>query len=233
MIVLGAYTHKRSHTIAAVCATSGELLGDQTVQSGAKGAAGLLGWAHGLGDARVWAIEDCRHVSGSLERFLIERGERVLRVHSTLMSAARRQARGPPSHGRHCARVWTRCPPRTPPTSRDQQHAELRLPGSALFYGSWGPRVARRLARGLRDAALAAQHRQHHPLLLLHAEHRGTRHGLLLRLGKARSKQTHLPKTMARETKGAARPLLTPTDAGVPRRMDTSSQRVAAAFHRE
>src|ERR687895_867516 len=94
MIVLGADTHKRSHTIAAVSATSGELLGEQTVQSGAKGAAGLLRWARGLGEQRVWAIEDCRHVSGSLERFLIERGERVLRVHSTLMSASRRQARG-------------------------------------------------------------------------------------------------------------------------------------------
>jgi transposase len=94
MIVLGADTHKRSHTIAAVSATSGELLGEQTVQSGAKGVAGLVRWARGPGDERVWAIEDCRHVSGSLERFLIERGERVLRVHSTLMSASRRHARG-------------------------------------------------------------------------------------------------------------------------------------------
>ncbi len=75
-------------------ATSGELLGEQTVQSGAKGAAVLLRWARGLGDERAWALEDCRHVSGSLERFLVERGERALRVHSTLMSASRRQARG-------------------------------------------------------------------------------------------------------------------------------------------
>jgi hypothetical protein len=34
MIVLGADTHKRSHTIAAVGATSGELLGEQTEWSG-------------------------------------------------------------------------------------------------------------------------------------------------------------------------------------------------------
>ena len=27
---------------------------------------------------------------------------------------------------------------------------ELRLPGSSLFYGTWGPRVARRLARAER-----------------------------------------------------------------------------------
>jgi transposase len=87
-------THKRSHTIAAVSATTGELLGEQTVQADAKGAGSLLAWARGLGAERVWALEDCRHVSGSLERFLIERGERVLRVHSKLMSASRRQARG-------------------------------------------------------------------------------------------------------------------------------------------
>jgi transposase len=94
MIVLGADTHKRSHTIAALCATSGELLGEQTVQSGAKGSAVLLRWARDLGAERVWALEDCRHVSGSLERFLIERGERVLRVHSKLMATSRRESRG-------------------------------------------------------------------------------------------------------------------------------------------
>ena len=93
MIVLGADTHKRSHTIAAVSVTSGELLGEQTVQSGAKGAAGLVRWARGLGGERVWALEDCRHVSGSLERFLIERGERVLRIATQLTAKARRSAR--------------------------------------------------------------------------------------------------------------------------------------------
>jgi transposase len=94
MIVLGADAHKRSHTIAAVSATTGELLGEQTAQSGDKGSSALLVWARGLGAERVWALEDCRHVSGSLERFLIARGERVLRVHSKLMSASRREARG-------------------------------------------------------------------------------------------------------------------------------------------
>src|SRR5215208_6511102 len=93
MIVLGADTHKRSHTIAGVAAASGELLGEQTVPSGAKGAAELLRCARGLGGERVWAIEDCRHVSGSLERFLIERGERVLRIPTHLAAGARRSAR--------------------------------------------------------------------------------------------------------------------------------------------
>ena len=93
MIVLGADAHKRSHTIAAVSAATGELLGEQTVQVGARGFAALLGWARGLGGERVWAIEDCRHVSGSFERFLIGRGERVLRVTTRLMAASRRGAR--------------------------------------------------------------------------------------------------------------------------------------------
>ena len=40
-----------------------------------------------------WALEDCRHVSGSLERFLIERGERVLRIPTHLTAKARKSAR--------------------------------------------------------------------------------------------------------------------------------------------
>ena len=47
MIVLGADAHKRSHTIAAVCAATGELVGEQTVQVGARGFAALLVWARG------------------------------------------------------------------------------------------------------------------------------------------------------------------------------------------
>jgi len=93
MIVLGADTHKRSHTIAAVAAGTGELLGDQTVQVGRRGSGVLLQWARALDSERVWALEDCRHVSGSLERFLIERGERVLRIPTHLTAKARRSAR--------------------------------------------------------------------------------------------------------------------------------------------
>src|SRR3954466_7501960 len=94
MIVLGADTQKRSHTVAAVSAATGELLGERTVAVGIKGYAGLVIWARELGSERVWALEDCRHVSGSFERFLIERGERVLRVTTKLMADARRRARG-------------------------------------------------------------------------------------------------------------------------------------------
>jgi transposase len=93
MIVLGADTHKRSHTIAAVELATGQVLGDKTVGVGARGFAALLVWGRGLGGPRVWALEDCRHVSGALERFLIGRGERVVRVSTRLMAGTRRSSR--------------------------------------------------------------------------------------------------------------------------------------------
>jgi transposase len=93
VIVLGADSHKRSHTVAAVAAGTGELLGEQTVAVGRRGFGALLQWARGLDEDHVWALEDCRHVSGSLERFLIERGERVLRIPTHLTAKARTSAR--------------------------------------------------------------------------------------------------------------------------------------------
>ena len=93
MIVLGADAHKRSHTIAAVVAATGQVLGDKTSAATARGFGLLLIWARGLGPERVWALEDCRHVSGALERFLIARGERVVRVSTRLMAGSRRSSR--------------------------------------------------------------------------------------------------------------------------------------------
>src|SRR5918912_4467920 len=93
MIVLGADTHKRSHTVAAITARTAELLGEQTVPVGRRGFGALLQWARRLDEDHVWALEDCRHVSGWLERFLIERGERVLRIPTHLTAKARGSAR--------------------------------------------------------------------------------------------------------------------------------------------
>src|SRR4051812_39287316 len=93
MIVLGADTHKRSHTIAAVAAVTGEMRGEQTVPVGRRGFGVLLRWARSLDGDGGWALEDCRHVSGSLERFLIERGERVLRIPTHLTAKSRKSAR--------------------------------------------------------------------------------------------------------------------------------------------
>src|SRR6188472_762631 len=184
MIVLGADPHKRSHTIAAVSAATGELVGEQTVQVGIKGFAALVVWARGLSSQRVWALEDCRHVSGSFERFLIERGERVVRVPTKLMADSRRGARGRGKSDsidaisvvRAALREGLDALPaaqlegpeldlrllvdhrerlirqRVALNNTLQWHLhdiwpELELPGSSLFYGNWGPRIARRLAR--------------------------------------------------------------------------------------
>ena len=52
-----------------------------------------IDWARGIGDERLWALEDCRHVSGAFERFLLVHGERVVRVGTRLMAGARRGGR--------------------------------------------------------------------------------------------------------------------------------------------
>jgi transposase len=93
MIVLGADMHKQSHTVAAIGATTGELLGEQSVRVGDVGFRALLDWARRIDEQRVWALEDCRHVSGSFERFLLASGERVVRVATKLTSDARRAGR--------------------------------------------------------------------------------------------------------------------------------------------
>lgn len=93
MIVLGADTHKVSHTVAAVDELTGRVRAERTVRAKRRSFDDLLQWARGLGEERVWAIEDCRHVSGALERFLLARGERVVRVAPRLMAGARKSSR--------------------------------------------------------------------------------------------------------------------------------------------
>jgi transposase len=79
MIVIGTDTHKTSHTAAAVACATGEVVADRTVRAKRRSFEDLLRWARRLAGERVWALEDCRHVSGALERFLLARGERVVR----------------------------------------------------------------------------------------------------------------------------------------------------------
>jgi transposase len=94
MIVIGADTHKVTHTLAAVREATGRVAGDLTVRAKRRSFEDLLVWARGLDDPdRVWAIEDCRHVSGALERFLISRGERIVRIPPKLMAGARKGSR--------------------------------------------------------------------------------------------------------------------------------------------
>ncbi len=93
MIVIGVDPHKQTHTAAAVDAALGELRGERTVKARPAGHEQLFEWARGLGRERLWALEDCRHVSVALERFLLASGERVVRVPPRLMAGARRSER--------------------------------------------------------------------------------------------------------------------------------------------
>ena len=52
MIVLGADTHKRSHTIAAVVAATGDLRDEKTVAGGVRGFNEWLSWGRGLAEQR-------------------------------------------------------------------------------------------------------------------------------------------------------------------------------------
>jgi transposase len=95
MIVIGADTHKSSHTLVAVDAVTGRRIGTRTVASTSAGVLDALVWARGVGEGadRVWALEDCRHVSGRLERLLVSAGEVVVRVSPRLMAGARASGR--------------------------------------------------------------------------------------------------------------------------------------------
>jgi transposase len=93
MIVIGSDPHKASHMLAAVDPVTGRHRETHEAASSVDGMDGALRWARRVDDERVWAIEDCRHVSGRFERFLVARGETVVRVAPKLMAGARRSAR--------------------------------------------------------------------------------------------------------------------------------------------
>ena len=93
MMVLGVDPHKNSHTAVALEAATGEVRGELTVAADGRGHERLLAWARSLGPERRFALEDCRHVSGRLERFLIAAGEGCVRVPPKLMAQVRRSAR--------------------------------------------------------------------------------------------------------------------------------------------
>jgi transposase len=77
MIVIGTDTHKRTHTCGAVDAFTAAARGELTAPARRASFGVLLRWARALDAERVWAIEDCRHVSGAFERFLVARGRRL------------------------------------------------------------------------------------------------------------------------------------------------------------
>jgi len=92
-IVIGIDPHKQTHTAVAVDGSTGVVLGEITVPARTPGFERLVRWARGLDGERLFAVEDGRHVSGALERHLIGRGERSVRVPPRMMGVQRRADR--------------------------------------------------------------------------------------------------------------------------------------------
>jgi len=86
MVTIGVDPHKQTHTAVAADPVGREL-DSLTAPARRNGFGALLAWAKSLDSERVWVIEDCRHVSGGLERFLLDFGETVVRLPPALMAA--------------------------------------------------------------------------------------------------------------------------------------------------
>lgn len=95
MIVIGTDTHKGTHALAAVDAGTGRVRGQREINADEPGHLGAVRWAGSLDGERVWAIEDCRHVSRRFEQALLAAGERVVRVAPHRMGASRKSEREP------------------------------------------------------------------------------------------------------------------------------------------
>ena len=88
MIVIGVDVHKHSLTAVAV-----DKLGRGVRERSGPVGGEVLVWAQTLKAERLWAVEDCRHVTRGLERTLIEAGERLVRVPPRLTAPQRRPGR--------------------------------------------------------------------------------------------------------------------------------------------
>jgi transposase len=132
MIVIGADTHKRTHALAAVDAGTGRQRGARQIKAEESGHLAAVRWARGLDEERVWAIEDCRHVSRRFEQALIAAGERVVRVAPHRMGASRRGEREPGKSDQIDALAIARAVvkdgvERFPAAHLDQRAMEIRL----------------------------------------------------------------------------------------------------------
>lgn len=106
MITIGVDAHKDTHTMVALDAT-GRQLGTITVPARTHGHRTALAWADtvlvkaaerepaGELPALVWGIEDCRHVTGLLERDLLAAGHRAVRVPTVMSTRYRKGSRTP------------------------------------------------------------------------------------------------------------------------------------------
>lgn len=93
MVIIGIDAHKRMHS-AVVVDERGRKLAQKTILgTTSSDHLELFAWAARFGEERLWAVEDCRHLSRRLERDLLGVGERIVRVPPKLMAHARDSAR--------------------------------------------------------------------------------------------------------------------------------------------
>jgi transposase len=95
VVVVGVDVHKQTHCAVAVDEAGRQLRSSVTVRATDAGHRQLLRWAgREFPEDRVdFAVEDCRHVSGRLERGLLDAGQSVVRVPPKLMALTRTSAR--------------------------------------------------------------------------------------------------------------------------------------------
>ena len=127
MIVIGVDVHKQSLTAVAVD-EAGRMLDEKTVVAVDDE---LLAWASTLSEERLWALEDCRQLTRTLEGKLIAAGEELVRVPPKLMAPERRagRARGKsdPIDALAVARAALREPRLSRPRPDEQPFRELKL----------------------------------------------------------------------------------------------------------
>jgi transposase len=88
MIVVGLDVHKHSLTAVAV-----DELGRRLAEHVGAVDERIVAWAQSLEGERLWALEDCRHVTRGLEQALLDAGERLVRVPPRLTAPQRRRGR--------------------------------------------------------------------------------------------------------------------------------------------
>src|SRR2546425_1412283 len=127
MIVIGVDVHKQSLTAVAVD-EAGRMLDEKTVV-GADDQ--LLAWASALAVERLWALEDCRQLTRTLERELLAAGEELVRVPPKLMAPERRvgRARGKsdPIDAPAIARAALREPGLSRPRPDEEPFRDLKI----------------------------------------------------------------------------------------------------------
>src|SRR6266542_5179563 len=126
MIVIGVDVHKQPLTAVAV-AEAGRALAELTVAAAPE----LLAWSASLAPERLWALEDCRQLTRTLEETLLAAGERLVRVPPKLMAPERRSGRmrgkSDPIDALAVARAALREPRLDHPRPGERRLRELKL----------------------------------------------------------------------------------------------------------